>query len=294
MAQMVAVFGGTGFLGRRVVQHLLDHGFAVRVASRHPERGKKVFGDLARALELVRADIGDDTSIRGALAGAFGVANAVSLYVERAHQTFRSVHVEAAARLAMQARDLGVERLAHVSGIGASIASASPYIRSRGEGEVAVRRAFPAANIIRSAVMFGPDDTFITPLTQLLRKLPAFGSGQTRLQPAYVEDVAEATTRTFDITQAEPLYELGGPRIYTYRDLLQTVSEHLGLRRVLVPLPFPMWHTLAFFAELLPEAPITRNQVELMAIDNVASPGCPGFLELGIEPHGIEKILLPR
>src|SRR5262249_31285624 len=156
-------------------------------------------------------------------------------------------------------------------------ASTSPYIRSRGEGENAVRAAFPAATIIRPAVMFGPDDAFLMPLTGLLRKFPlfpVFGGGQTVLQPAFVEDVGEAIARTFDAAQAEPVYELAGPRTYTYRDLLQTVSSRLGVRRALVPVPFAIWQTLAFLAEFLPEPPITRNQVELMKIDNVASAAC--------------------
>jgi uncharacterized protein YbjT (DUF2867 family) len=290
----VVVFGGTGFLGRRVVQHLLDRGFAVRIASRHPQRGKTLFRDKTYALDMVRADIAEDRSIRAAVTDAFAVVNAVSLYVEQGARTFHSVHVEAAARLARHSRDSGAVRLAHVSGIGADAASTSPYIRSRGEGENAVRAAFPAATIIRPAVMFGPDDAFLTPLTTLLRRFPAFpvfGSGQTMLQPAYVEDVGEAIARTFDAAQPETVYELAGPRIYSYRDLLQTVSERLGLRRALVPVPFAMWQTLAFFAEFLPEPPITRNQVELMRIDNTASPACPGFGALGIEPRGIEAVL---
>jgi uncharacterized protein YbjT (DUF2867 family) len=290
----VVVFGGTGFLGRRVVQHLLDHGFAVRLASRHPDGGKTFFRDKTSALELVGADIGEDASISAAVADTFGVVNAVSLYIERGNQTFHSVHVESAARVARHSRNLGVVRLAQVSGIGANAASTSRYIRSRGEGENAVRAACPAATIIRPAVMFGPDDAFLMPLTGLLRKFPlfpVFGSGQTMLQPAYVEDVGEAIARTFDAAQAEPVYELAGPRTYTYRDLLQTVSSRLGVRRALVPVPFSIWKTLAFLAECLPEPPITRNQVELMKIDNVASAACSGFGALGIEPRGIEAVL---
>lgn len=290
----IAIFGGTGFLGRRVVQRLLAHGLAVRVASRHPDRGEKYFHEKPSALELIQADVSDDASIRAALTGIFGVVNAVSLYVEHDNQTFHSVHVEAAARLASHSRELGVARLVHVSGIGADAASSSPYIRSRGEGENAVRTAFPAATIIRPAVMFGPDDAFLTPLIQLLRRFPAFpmfGRGHTALQPAYVEDVGEAIARTFNDPKAEAVYELGGPLIYTYEDLLRTISDHLGLRRVLVPVPFGIWQALAFVAEILPQPPITRNQVELMKIDNIASAACPGFATLGIEPHGIEEML---
>jgi len=290
----VAVFGGTGFLGRRVVEHLLNHHVAVRVATRHPERGQEVFRGRTAALELVHADISDDASISAVVTGTFGVVNAVSLYVEQGRQTFHSIHVEAAGKVARHSRDSGVARLTHVSGIGADAGSSSPYIRSRGEGENAVRTAFPAATIIRPAVMFGPDDAFLSPLIKLLRKFPLFplfGSGRTALQPAYVEDVGEAIARTFVASQVETIYELGGPQIYTYKDLLRIVGDRLGSRRVLVPVPFGIWHTLAFFAETWPQPPITRNQIELMRIDSTASPTCPGFGTLGIEPLGIDAVL---
>jgi uncharacterized protein YbjT (DUF2867 family) len=272
----------------------LDHGYAVCVASRHPERGESIFSTGRPQLELVRADIGEDAAIRDAVTDAFAAVNAVSLYVERGNQTFHSVHVEAAERLARHSREAGIARLVHVSGIGADPASPSPYIRARGEGESAVRATFPGATIVRAAVMFGPHDAFLTPLTGLLRKfpiLPVFGGGHTMLQPAYVEDVGEAIARIIDAAQAQAIYELAGPRIYTYKDLLETISNHLGLRRAFVPMPFVIWQTLAYFAELLPQPPITRNQVELMRIDNVASAQWPGFGALGIQPNGIETVL---
>lgn len=157
-SRKVTVFGATGFLGRRVVLHLLDHGFEVRAASRHPERGAQVFRNWSSRLEVVGADVGDDRSVISAVAGAFAVVNSVSLYVERGSDTFRSVHVEAAARVAKCSRGSGVRRLAHVSGIGADAQSHSSYIRSRGEGESAARAAFSEATIIRPSAMFGPDD----------------------------------------------------------------------------------------------------------------------------------------
>jgi uncharacterized protein YbjT (DUF2867 family) len=196
----VVVFGGTGFLGRRVAQDLLDHGIAVRVASRQRYRGSESFRNKTSELEFVQTDIGDDRSVVAAMTGTSGVVNAVSLYLEQGRQTFHSVHVEAAARVAKHARALGVERLAHVSGIGADPKSHSRYIWCRGEGEEAVCTAFGAATIIRPAVMFGPDDAFLTPLLKLLRNegiFPMFGCGRTALQPSYVEDVAEAIARVF-------------------------------------------------------------------------------------------------
>jgi uncharacterized protein YbjT (DUF2867 family) len=152
----VTVFGGTGFLGRRIVRHLRSHGFPVRIASRHPDRGHRLFGPDDPRLQSVGANIHDERSVTDALTGAYGVANAVSLYVEHGEETFHSVHVEAAQRVAAQAQRAGVEQLVHVSGIGADPASPSRYIRKRGEGELAVRAAFGDALFVRATVLIEP------------------------------------------------------------------------------------------------------------------------------------------
>lgn len=296
MTRKVVVFGGTGFLGQRVVRHLVACGYGVRIASRHPGRYQPDSCDDTSLVELVEADIGEATSIRRTVVDAFGVVNAVSLYVEHGHKTFQSVHVDAAARLAAQSREAGVARLVHVSGIGADPASSSPYIRSRGKGEIAVRAGFPEAIIVRPAVMFGQQDSFLTPISGLLRKFPAFalfGRGRTILQPVHVDDVAEAIARLIGVPTAEPLYEFAGPRTYAYRELLETVCRSVGVRRTLIPVPFMIWQALALVAELLPRPPITRNQVELMKLDTVASAAQPGLRTLGIDPHGIEAVLAP-
>jgi NADH dehydrogenase len=291
----VAVFGGTGFLGRRVVRHLRKRGLSVRIASRHPDRADGLFALDDPQLQSVEADIHDEQSVARVLAGAYGAVNAISLYVEHGTETFHSLHVECAQRLATQARQAGVERLVHVSGIGADVASPSRYVRKRGEGELAVRAAFADALLIRPAVMFGPDDSFLTTIITLLERLPIypmFGRGLTRLQPAYVEDVAEAITRALQRTEKHPItFECGGPRVYSYEELLKAVAHEAGLKPKLIPIPFAAWHVLAWFAEMLPNPPITRNQVELMQIDNVASPEMAGFAELGISPLSIEDIL---
>ena len=290
----IAVFGGTGFLGHRVVQRLLDRDFSVRVASRHPERTAALFPDVKLGIESIHADINDDRSVAAAVAGVEGVVNAVGLYVETGHQTFRSIHVTAAARVALRAREAGVERLIHVSGIGSDAGSASPYIRSRGEGERVVREAFPTATLIRPSVMFGRGDAFVGPVARMLRRLPIFplfGRGQTQLQPAHVEDVAEAIARAIQTAEPRMYYELGGPRIYTYKALLQMLAQHLGRKPILVPIPFGLWSALAYGAEMLPQPPITRNQVELMQIDSVASPGAPGFGDLRISPTSLQDLL---
>ena len=291
---IVVVFGGTGFLGRRVVRHLRAHDFSVRIASRHPDRGYELFGRDDPKLRSVGANVHDDRSVADALGGAYGVVNAVSLYVEQGQETFQSVHVEAARRIAAQARHAGVQRLVHVSGIGSNAASPSVYIRKRGEGELAVRAAFADAVLLRPAVMVGPDDSFLTTILKLLRFPihPMFGRGRTRLQPAYVEDVAEAIARVLQGSAMNAVtFECGGPRVYSYEDLLSTVAQGARLKPLLIPVPFAAWHAMAGVAEMFPSPPVTRNQVELMQVDNVISPEMPGFAELAISPRSVEEIL---
>jgi uncharacterized protein YbjT (DUF2867 family) len=295
-ARTITVFGGTGFLGRRVVRRLRERSYTVRVAARHPDRNRGRFAGNDPDLLPVTADIRDEASIGSAIAGAYGVVNAVSLYVEHGNDTFQSVHVDAAARLARLSREAGLQRLVHVSGIGSDAASPSPYIRSRGEGEDAVRSAFPGATLIRPAVMFGPDDAFLNTLLKLLRRLPAypmFGRGATRLQPAHVEDVADAIARALerDGTRGATI-ECGGPRVYTYEELLRTVARAAGLQaRLIFPVPFAAWHALARVAEALPHPALTRNQVELMEIDTVVSQGALTLAETGISPKSVEQTL---
>ena len=168
-----------------------------------------------------------------AIAGARGVVNSVSLYTEHGQETFHSMHVECAQRVAVEARRLGVKQLVHISGIGADAQSRSPYIRSRGQGELAVRATYPGAILVRPAVMFAPDDAFLTVILKLLKRLPAyplFGNGMTKLQPAHVDDVAEAIARALQRTERDPItFECGGPRVYTYKDLVRSVAREAGL-----------------------------------------------------------------
>jgi uncharacterized protein YbjT (DUF2867 family) len=285
----VTVFGGTGFVGRRVARHLRGSGATVRIASRHPGRAE------SDSLEQIAANAHDERSVEAAVAGADGVVNAISLYVEHGRDTFQSVHVEAAARIARAARRAGTKRFVHLSGIGADAGSPSPYIRSRGEGEAAVQTAFPGAVIIRAAVMFAPDDAFLTTILRLLRSLPAypmFGDGRTRLQPAYADDVAAGIAEVVRQSKKPyPIYELAGPRIYSYEELLRTIARSARLRPVLMRMPFAFWHAVAGLAEILPQPPLTRNQVELMQIDTTASENRPGFRALGISPRSLEEEL---
>jgi uncharacterized protein YbjT (DUF2867 family) len=283
------VFGGTGFVGRHIVRHLRESGTRVRTVSRHRRPSEDA------GIEQMAADAHDQRSVEAAVAGADCVVNAISLYVEHGTDTFHSMHVETAAKIARAARQAGIRRLAHISGIGANTASPSPYIRSRGEGEVAVQTAFPGAVIVRPAVMFAADDAFLTTILQLLRSLPAypvFGDGRTRLQPVYVDDVAAAIAQILRQSQKPyAVYELAGPRVYSYEELLRTIARIAGLRPVLMRMPFAFWNALAGVGEMLPRPPLTRNQVELMQIDTTASERLPGFRTLGISPRSLEDEL---
>lgn len=242
-------------------------------------------------MESVAADVNDEPSVDAAVDGVFAAVNVVSLYVEHGSQTFHSVHVEAAARVARRAHAAGAQRLVHISGIGADPGSTSSYIRSRGLGETGVREAFPSATIVRPAVMFGADDAFLTSIESILRRsplYPLFGNGETLLQPAHVEDVAEAIARCLSRPDPGSTYELGGPRILSYRNLIRSVGERIGVRPVLVPVPFLAWRAAALAAEFLPHPPLTRNQVELMEIDNIAARDALGFASFDIAPRDME------
>lgn len=290
MENIVTVFGGTGFLGHHVVKRLADRG-RVRVAVRHPERASLL---ATSTIEPVYADVGDETSVAGAVAGSDAVVNAVGLYVERGAETFESVHVDGAARVARQARRAGVERLVHMSGIGADATSKSRYVRARARGERAVAEAFDRVTILRPSVLFGPGDAFFAVLARMasVPVLPLFGRGLTRLQPVYVDDVARAVICALaDPTTAGQVYELGGPKVYTYRALVRLVLTRMGRKRMLLPVPFPIWDLVAGVMRVMPRPPVTRDQITLMRRDNVVGEGALGFKDLDVEPAAVEDVL---
>jgi uncharacterized protein YbjT (DUF2867 family) len=288
-AELVAVLGGTGFLGHALVRQLVAAGMRVRVAVRHPA------ADQAADSEQVKADVRDEASVEAALTGAHAVVDAVALYVERGEETFDAIHVQGAVHVARQAKRQGLARLVHVSGIGAHLASTSRYVRARAEGELRVREAFDGATIIRPSVLFGPHDAFLNALdriTGLLPVVPLFGTAQTHLQPVYVEDVAHAVVACLrDASTAGITYELGGAEIYTYREILKKILRHRGRRRVLLPVPFALWDILASSLSVLRAPPVTGDQIALMRQDNVVHPGAAGFRELGIAPRSLHELL---
>jgi len=296
MSGIVTVFGGSGFVGRYVVQRLARDGWTIRVAVRHPARAKflKPLGDIGQITPLC-VPLQDAAAVATSLAGADAAINLVGILFESGQQRFQAVQAEGAGGIARAAAEAGVKSLVHVSSIGADPESASAYARSKGEGEAAVLAAFPEATILRPSVLFGPEDDFFNRFAEMSRfapALPLIGGGRTRFQPVYVGDVAAAVMTAL----AEPacrgkIYELGGPKVYSFKELLEIMLQVIGRRRALVNLPFGIARLQAAFMELLPVPPLTRDQVTLLRHDNVVSPDALTFKDLGIEPTALEAII---
>jgi len=288
----VTVFGGTGFLGRNLVNRLLRRGYRVRVAVRNPRQD--LFQDTDNRLEQVQSDVSNAQSVADAIKDADGVVNAVGLYIESQSATFEAVHVVGAQNIAQQSVIYGA-KLVHISGIGTDTESPSTYIRARAVGEQRVREAAPQAVIMRPSVLFGRNDAFLRTLSGLVNMLPViplFGNGSTRLQPVYVKDVAKAIECVLCSNDLEAnIYELGGAQILTYKDLLSTIARHLNRKRLMLPIPFVIWELLAALASVLPNPPLTRDQIELMRHDSIVDPDVAGFGDLGIDQFGLEDIL---
>jgi uncharacterized protein YbjT (DUF2867 family) len=277
------------------VDRLSAESVTVRVAVRHPEPARIALRSLGfDRVTVVYADVRDQGSVAAAIAGADAVVDAVSAYVEKGGVTFEAVHVRGAENVAREAVAAGVARFVLVSGIGADRYSSSPYIRSRGRGEVMVQQAFPSATIVRPGAMFGPGDALFATLAELARLLPVLPliGGGTRLQPVFVEDVAKAITNILsDPGTVGQTYELAGPRVYTLRELVNMTLQLMGKRRLLVAVPFAVAEIQARLFELLPNPPLTTGQVDLLKVDNVASKTLPGFQDLKIRPKTVEEVL---
>ncbi|MGH6792675.1 MAG: complex I NDUFA9 subunit family protein [Methyloceanibacter sp.] len=296
MMATVVVFGGAGFLGRRLVHRLTAEGMAVRVAVRHPDPARIELRAIGfDRVTVLRADVRDQASVAAAIAGADAVVNTVSAYVEKGGATFEAVHVQGANTVAQEAVAAGVARLVLVSGIGADPHSGFPYIRARGRGELVVQQTFPGATIVRPGAMFGPGDALfgtLADLARLLPVLPLIGGGHTRLQPVFVDDVAEAVSNILtDPGTVGRTYELAGPGVYTLRELVTMTLHLMGKRRLLVPVPFAVAEIQVRLFELLPNPPLTTGQVDLLKADNVVSGALPGLYELKIQPKTVEEVI---
>ena len=291
----VTVFGGSGFLGRYIVQRLAHRGVRVRVATREPESARflQPLGVVGQVMP-VQANLRHEGSVRRAVAGADAVVNCVGVLFERGRQGFGALHVNGARRVALAAAEAGVSRLLHVSALGADPESPSAYSRSKAAGETAVRDAFPGAAILRPSVVFGPEDDFFNrfgALARILPALPLIGGGGTRFQPVYVGDVADAAAKLLADPSASGVWELGGPRVYTFKELMQLVLHETGRRRLLLPLPFGLAKLQAMFLQFLPNPPLTPDQVELLRRDNVVSDGARTLADLGLAATPAEAIV---
>jgi len=293
---VATVFGGSGFVGRYVVRLLAKTGAVVRVASRHPSRANylKTAGHVGQIVPIAY-DLGSDASVAAALAEADIVVNLVGILHEGRNATFNAVQAEAPGRIARLSAAAGVSRLVHVSAIGADAASAAQYARTKAEGERAVLDAFPDATVLRPSIVFGPEDGFFNRFASMARlapALPLIGGGRTRFQPVYVGDVAAAVTACLsDPSTKGKTFELGGPRTYEFRELLELMLRETGRHRALVPLPWGLAELMGSVMQRLPSPPLTADQVEMLRRDNVVSPDMPGLADLGIRPTSVELIL---
>ncbi|MCA3741630.1 complex I NDUFA9 subunit family protein [Phenylobacterium sp.] len=299
MPDLVTVFGGSGFIGTQIVRALARRGARIRVAVRQPHlaHAMRLMGDVGQ-VEVVQANIRDAGSVIRAVQGADAVINLVGLLYETGRQTFQAVHVDAARNIAQAAADAGA-RLVQMSALGADPASASRYARSKAEGEAVVRKILPSAVILRPSIVFGPGDDFFNKFGEMAVVspfLPLIGWGRTRFQPVYVGDVARAAaTVALDPQHAGRTFELCGPGIFTFREILDLIQKETGRRRLYAPLPFGaagLIGTLCAPLALTPVAPpLTADQVELLKTDNVLSGEAPGLADLGIAPETVEAIL---
>lgn len=293
---VVTVFGGSGFIGRYVVEKLAKRGWMIRVAVRRPDDALflKTAGQLGQ-IAPIAANIRDQRSVEAVIAGADAVINLVGILFESGPQRFAKVQAEGPGRIAAAAAAAGVRQMVHISAIGADSASPAAYGRSKAAGEQAVRAAFPAATILRPSIVFGPEDGFFNrfaAMTRLSPALPLIGGGRTRFQPVYVVDVADAVLAALERPDAAgQTYELGGPGTYSFRELMQLLLQEIGRRRLLIPIPFALASIQGALLQYLPSPPLTLDQVRLLKRDNVVSPGAKGLADLGIAPTAVEVIL---
>lgn len=301
MSKLVTIFGGSGFVGRYIARRMAKEGWRVRVACRRPNEAIFVrpYGVVGQ-VEPVLANIRDDDSVRAVLHGADAVVNCVGTFDKSGKNNFDAVQHDGAARIARIAAEEGVARMVHISAIGADEDGDSLYARSKGRGEAAVKAHMPDAVILRPSVIFGPEDQFFNRFAGMTRMgpvLPLVGA-DTKFQTVYVDDVAQAAAKGV-LGQAAPgIYELGGPDVNTFRELMQQMLAVIRRRRALVNIPFWVARPLAKLMEIgqslslgLIPAQLTVDQVISLKRDNVVSEGARGLADLGISPTAVEAVL---
>ncbi|MFO1085174.1 MAG: complex I NDUFA9 subunit family protein [Reyranellaceae bacterium] len=299
--RQVTIFGGSGFVGRAMVRALAQQGMTVRVACRRIELAERVktAGDVGQ-VTVMRTNLRMPESVAAAVVGSQAVINASGIAFQRGRQRYQEVHVGGARAIAEAARAAGVERLIHISGIGADRrTTTNPYIHSKVDAEDAIIAGFPTATILRPSVVFGPGDVMFTRMAKiasLAPVVPVVGDGRARVQPIFVGDVAEAARVVLERPEtARSVFELGGPTIYTYREIAELTLREIDRRKRIVAVPAGLMKIAAFFAEfpaifgITPQ--ITRDQVDLLTHDNIVRPGANSLATLGIVPTAAEVIL---
>lgn len=301
MSQLVTIYGGSGFVGRYIARRLAAEGWRVRVAVRRPNEAMHVkpYG-VPGQVEPVFCNIRDDASVRAVMTGADAVVNCVGTFDRKGRNNFQAIQAEGATRIARIAVEEGVARMVHLSAIGADRDAASLYARTKAAGEAGILRHMPQAVILRPSVIFGAEDQFFNrfaAMTRLGPILPVVG-GATRFQPVYVDDVVQAAVMGVTGAAAPGIYELGGPEVATFRELMQLMLQVIRRRRLIVNIPFWIATVMAWGMELvetltfgLVPPQITRDQVRSLRVDNVVSKSAKGFADLGITPVAPEAVL---
>ena len=276
---------------------LAQQGYQVRVACRRIELAERIktAGDVGQ-ITIMRTNLRVPASVAAAIAGSQAVVNASGIAFQRGRQNYRSVHVDGARAIAEAAKAAGVQRLVHMSGIGADQRnSTNKYIRSKVDAEDAIVAGFTDATILRPSVIFGPEDAMFNRMAQIAAKapfVPVVGNGSAKVQPIYVGDIGSAVVSVLERPDtAKTVFELGGPHVYTYREIAALVLREIDRNKRIVGVPAGLMRVAGFFAEFLPVPPLTHDQVDLLITDNVARPGAPGLAALGIEPTAAEAIL---
>ena len=301
MQGLVTVFGGSGFIGRQVVRALARRGLRVRVACRRTNLAYNVrlLGDVGQ-IEVSQANLRIPSSVERALDGAEACVNLVGVLYESGRQRFQSLHAQGTHTIAEAAKARGIGRFIQVSAIGADAQSASKYARTKAMGEAAAREAVPSAAVVRPSVVFGQEDDFFNRFARLALMSPALplpGGGHTRFQPVFVGDVAAAVAGcVVDASTAGKTFELGGPSVFSFRELMQLTLREIQRQRALVPLPWPAAQLVGVLGDIqaavLPLAPpLTSDQVELLKSDNVADKALPGLAAFGVVPTAVEAII---
>ncbi|MHA1564777.1 MAG: complex I NDUFA9 subunit family protein [Alphaproteobacteria bacterium] len=290
----VTVFGGSGFLGRYVIERLADRDIVVTVAVRDTEHAKFLMplGNVGQIVPVC-ASVTHQVSVDAAVAGADAVINLVGILHQHGQQTFKAVHADGAARVAKAAAAAGARHMVHLSAIGADARAPSEYARSKAAGEAVVQDAFADAVLLRPSIMFGPEDRFFNLFAGLARLspvLPLIGGGRARFQPVYVGDVADAVVAAL-AAKGGGTYQLGGPEILTFADLMRLMLGVIGRRRLLMPIPAALLVPKAFFLEFLPNPPLTRDQLKQIQTDNVVADDALSFADLAIEPTPMGVVL---